>query len=185
MSHQIAGVGLAAVSGAAVEVSTSTAAVLVGAAWLGSMLPDADRAGTRIYHRTRLERRVPVVAAFGWLARLPLRLLVLLPHRGVTHSVFACAAVAVLSALLVAVADPALAGAAGAGMAIGYGTHIAGDACTPSGVAAWAPVSRRRHWLLPRRLRVPTGSLREYAFTGLLTVGLIAATFALTGALHT
>jgi membrane-bound metal-dependent hydrolase YbcI (DUF457 family) len=180
MSHQIVGVGSAAVAGAAVDSSTATAAVLVGAAWLGSMLPDADRAGTRIYHRTRLERRMLLVAALGWLVRLPLRLLTLLPHRGVTHSVFACATVAVLSGLLVAAADPALAGAAGAGMAIGYGTHIAGDACTPSGVAAWAPISRRRHWLLAPGLRIPTGSLREYTLTALLTTGLVAAAFALT-----
>jgi hypothetical protein len=54
MSHQIAGVGLAVVAGAAVNASTATATVLVGAAWVGSMPPDADRAGTRIYHRTRL-----------------------------------------------------------------------------------------------------------------------------------
>jgi membrane-bound metal-dependent hydrolase YbcI (DUF457 family) len=181
MSHQIAGVGLAAVSGAAVDASTSTAAVLLGAAWLGSMLPDADRAGTRIYHRTRLERRVALVGALGWIVRLPLRLLILLPHRGVTHSVFACGAVAVLFGLLVGVADPALAGAAGAGMAIGYATHIAGDACTPSGIAALAPVSRRRYWLVPAGLRIPTGSLREYAATVLLTAGLVAATIALTG----
>jgi membrane-bound metal-dependent hydrolase YbcI (DUF457 family) len=181
MSHQIAGVGLAAVSGAAVDASIPTAAALVGAAWLGSMLPDADRAGTRIYHRTRLERRVALVAALGWLARLPLRLLMLLPHRGVTHSVFACAAAAVLSGLLAAAAAPALTGAVAAGMAIGYATHIAGDACTPSGVAAWAPVSRRRYWLLPPGLRIPTGSLREYTLTALVTAGLIAATFALTG----
>jgi membrane-bound metal-dependent hydrolase YbcI (DUF457 family) len=181
MSHQIAGVGLAAVAGAAVDASTSTAAVLLGGAWLGSMLPDADRAGTRIYHRTRLERRVPPVAVLGWIARVPLRLLTLLPHRGVTHSLFACAAAAILTGLLVAVADPSLAGAAGAGMAIGYATHIAGDACTPSGVAAWAPVSRRRAWLLPRGLRIPTGSLREYVLTLLVTAGLVAATLALTG----
>jgi hypothetical protein len=80
MSHQIAGVGLATVAGAAVDASTSTTAVLLGAAWLGSMLPDADRAGTRIDHRTRLERRVALVAALGWIARLPLRLLN--PRRG-------------------------------------------------------------------------------------------------------
>jgi membrane-bound metal-dependent hydrolase YbcI (DUF457 family) len=181
MSHQIAGVGLAAVAGAAVDASTTTAVILVGGAWLGSLLPDADRGGTRIYHRTRLERRVALVAVLGWLVRLPLRLLIMLPHRGVTHSVFACAAVAVLSGLLVAAADPGLAGAAAAGMAIGYGTHIAGDACTPSGVAALAPLSRRRHWLLPPKLRIPTGSLREYALTVLITAGLAAATLALSG----
>ena len=181
MSHQIAGVGLAAVAGAALDVSPATGAVMLGAAWLGSMLPDADRAGTRVYHRTRLERRVWIVGALGWVARLPLRLLMVLPHRGVTHSVFACAAAAVMAGLLVALVDPALAVAAGAGMAIGYATHIAGDACTPSGVAAMAPVSRRRFWLLPRAARIPTGSLREYALTAMITAGLLAATFALTG----
>ncbi len=150
---------------------------MLGAAWLGSMLPDADRAGTRVYHRTRLERRVWIVGALGWVARLPLRLLIALPHRGVTHSLLACAAAGFAAMLLVALVDPALVLAAGGGMAIGYGTHIAGDACTPSGVAALAPVSRRRFWLLPRAVRIPTGSLREYA----LTAGLLAATFALTG----
>jgi membrane-bound metal-dependent hydrolase YbcI (DUF457 family) len=181
MSHQIAGVGLAAVSAAAVDASTSTAAVLLGAAWLGSMLPDADRAGTRVYHRTRLERRVALLGVLGRLVRLPLRLLTLLPHRGVTHSVFACAAAAVLAGLLVSAADPAVAGVAAGGMAIGYAAHLAGDACTPSGIAAWAPLSRRRCWLLPRALRVPTGSLREYALTALVAAGLVAATVALTG----
>ena len=179
MSHQIAGIGLAAVAGAALDVSPATGAVMLAAAWLGSMLPDADRAGTRVYHRTRLERRVWIVGAVGWVARLPLRMLMVLPHRGVTHSVFACAAASVLAGLLVALVDPALAVAAGAGMAIGYATHIAGDACTPSGVAALAPVSRRRLWLLPRAARIPTGSLREYAAATLLVVISVGATVVL------
>ena len=42
------------------------AVVLVGAAWLGSMLPDADLAGAHVYRRTRLERRV---CSPGWPGR--------------------------------------------------------------------------------------------------------------------
>jgi hypothetical protein len=42
-------------------------------------------------------------------------------------------------------------------------------------------VSRRERWLLPRPARVPTGSVREYALTALLTVALTAATIALAG----
>ena len=91
MTHQIAGVGAAAVAGAALDVPTTTAVVLVSAAWLGSLLPDADMAGSRVYRRTRVERRNLLARAVGALVRLPLRLLVLLPHRGFTHSLAACA----------------------------------------------------------------------------------------------
>ena len=181
MTHQIAGVGLAAVSSAALDVPASAAAVLVGAAWLGSMLPDADLAGAHLYRRTRIERRVLLARVLGALARLPLRLLIVLPHRGITHSLFACALAAVLSGFLASLAAPAVAVFAGAGMAIGYLTHIAADACTPSGVAVWAPLSRRRHHLLPRPARIPTGSLREYGFVALLTTLLLTATLVLAG----
>ena len=67
------------------------------------------------------------------------------------------------------------------GLTIGYLAHIARDACTPGGVPILAPLSRRRRWLVPKTARVPTGSLREYALTTLLTVVLVAATFALAG----
>jgi inner membrane protein len=181
MTHQITGVGLAVVSGAALDVPVSAAVVLVGASWLGSMLPDADLAGARVYRRTRVERRVLLARGVGSLARLPLRLLVVLPHRGVTHSLFAGALAAVLAGILVSLAEPSVAVTAGAGMAIGYLAHIAADACTPSGVAVWAPVSRRRHHLLPAPARIPTGSLREYGLAALLATLLLTATVVLTG----
>jgi membrane-bound metal-dependent hydrolase YbcI (DUF457 family) len=152
---------------------------MLGAAWLGSMLPDGDLAGARLYRRTRIERRVPLVRVAGWLARMPVRVLVLLPHRGVTHSLFAGAVAAALAGALVSLAAPALANPAGAGMAIGYGAHIAADACTPGGVPLWAPLSTRRRWLLPMRARIRTGSLREYAVTGLVTGLLLTATLLL------
>jgi membrane-bound metal-dependent hydrolase YbcI (DUF457 family) len=86
-----------------------------------------------------------------------------LRHRGITHSVAACLAVTWL-----AVATGFL------GLAIGYVAHVVADACTPAGVRALAPVSRRPVHLLPRRARIPTGSLREIAF-GLTVAAACAA----------
>ena len=181
MSHQITGVGLAAVSAAALDASAPAAAIVVGSAWLGALLPDADRAGARLYRRTPIERRLPLLRPFGLLTRLPLRVLIVLPHRGPTHSLFGCAVAAAVAAAITSLVAPELAPLVAVGLAIGYLAHIAGDACTPGGVPLWAPVSRRRRWLLPRPARVPTGSVREYALTALLTVALTAATIALAG----
>jgi membrane-bound metal-dependent hydrolase YbcI (DUF457 family) len=150
----------------ALERPATTAALLVGGAWLGSLAPDADIAGARIHRRTRLERRSLLARVAGWIIRLPLRLAILLRHRGVTHSLFGCACATALVYLLSPVAA--------AGLAIGWLAHIAGDACTPGGVALFSPVSRRRAWLLPRRARIPTGSLRELAFTCVLAAALLA-----------
>jgi len=162
VTHQISGVGLAAVSAAAVDARGTSAAVLIAGAWIGSLLPDADLAGARVYRRTRFERRAPLLWLAGLLLRLPVRLLTLLPHRGFTHSVLACGLAALLSALAASLVDPDVAVAAIVGVAIGYGSHVAADACTPSGVPLWAPFSRRRRWLLPAPARIRTGSAREY-----------------------
>jgi membrane-bound metal-dependent hydrolase YbcI (DUF457 family) len=159
------------VAAAALDTPSADAVVAVGAAWVGSLLPDADVAGARVYRRSRMERRVWVVRLLGALARLPLRVAILLGHRGLTHSVFACAVAAVVCGGLVSLVAPGFAVAAGAGLALGYGAHVAADACTPGGVALWAPLSRRRRWLLPAVARIPTGSWREY----LVAAALIAA----------
>src|SRR3954471_10347675 len=100
MTHQISGVGAAALTAAAVAAPVATAPVLVGTAWFGSMLPDADKAGSHIHRRTGLERRHLPIRVAGSLVRLPLRLLSLLPHRGVTHSVPACAVAGVFAGAL-------------------------------------------------------------------------------------
>jgi inner membrane protein len=180
-THPITGVGLAAVAAAALDASTTTAVVLLGGAWMGSLLPDADKTGTKIYRRTRVERRHVLARGLGALARLPLRSLVLLGHRGITHSLCAAALAAVLAGGLVTLASPPYARIAAAGVAIGYLAHVAADACTPSGVALFAPLSRRRRWLLPRPVRIRTGSLREYAAATVLTAALVATTVLLSG----
>src|SRR3954451_24802272 len=98
MSHQITGVGLAAVSPAALDVSAPAAAVVIGSAWLGALLPDADRAGARLYRRTPIERRLPLLRPSGLLAAFPLCVLIVLPHRGLTPSVLGCAIAAAVAA---------------------------------------------------------------------------------------
>jgi membrane-bound metal-dependent hydrolase YbcI (DUF457 family) len=86
-----------------------------------------------------------------------------------------CALAAVIAGLLVSHVAPGLAVAVAVGIAVGSVSHVAGDACTPGGVPLHWPLSRRRRWLLPTWARIPTGSLREYAVTALLTAGLMAA----------
>src|SRR4051812_6132901 len=169
MTHQITGVGAAALTAAAADAPAATTAVLVAAAWFGSMLPDVDKAGSHLHRRTPPERRHLPIRVVGALVRLPLRLLSLLPHRGITHSVLACVLAGALAGALASLVAPAFAVTAGAGCALGYAAHIAGDACTPSGVPLWAPLSSRRRWLLPRPARIPTGSVRELAAATLLT----------------
>jgi membrane-bound metal-dependent hydrolase YbcI (DUF457 family) len=156
-------------------------AATLAAAWAGAMLPDPDPdlAAARLYRRTLIERK-PLVALAGALARLPVRLLALLPHRGLTYSLLACALATLLCGLLVWCADPGLAIATAVGAAIAYATHLAADACTPSGVPAWAPFSRRRTWLLPARARIRTGSTGEHLIPALLTALLCAAMLQLT-----
>ena len=144
LTHQLAGVGIAVVTFAAADTRGAAAAVLLGAAWVGSLLPDADLAGARFYRRTRIERRVPLARLAGTLLRLPVRLSLLLGHRGPTHSLLACVFATALTGILAWLIDPDLAPTAATGTAIGYGAHIAADACTPSGVPMWAPFSRRR-----------------------------------------
>jgi inner membrane protein len=119
--------------------------------------------------------------AVGGLARLPLRLFVVLPHRGPTHSLLGCVIAAGLTALVASHLAPSVAVAGAAGIAVGSLAHILGDACTPGGVPLTWPLSRRRHWLLPAPARIPTGSVRECALAALLTAALSAALILLSG----
>lgn len=177
-THELLGVTLSLAASRALELDELASLPLVAGAVYGSWLPDADRLGSRVHRRTRLERRSLLVAAAGTLARLPLLAFALLArHRGVSHSLLACASLAALATTSAVVALGAGLTAALAGLALGYAAHVMADACTPAGVELWRPFSRRCVRLLPVTARIPTGSLRE----GLVAVG--AAVLALTLAL--
>jgi membrane-bound metal-dependent hydrolase YbcI (DUF457 family) len=160
-THELVGVASAVAASRALELEPlETAAAAAGAVW-GSWLPDADRLGTRMHRRGRLTRRHLLVAALGAVLRLPLVVFALVArHRGLSHSLGACGLLAVLAALT-AVVLGGVGAAAAAGGAVGYCAHVLADACTPSGVCLWWPASRRRVRLLPRPVRIRTGSLRE------------------------
>jgi inner membrane protein len=163
-THELVGVAVAVAAGRALEAGPVETVGLAAAAFVGSWLPDVDQLGARVHRRTRLERRTLLAGAAGAVVRLPLVILAaVVSHRTVTHSAFAGAAVAALVAALALPAGGALALVVAGGVAIGYASHLAADACTPAGVCLWAPLSWRRVWLLPPRARIRTGSWRELA----------------------
>lgn len=135
--------------------------------------------------------QVPALQAAGLIAtaylasRLPDRLEVLVPHRSVTHWALTAAALTAAVAVGLGIAlGPVVALVAGAGFAVGYGGHIAADACTPHGVPALAPFYPRPVWLLPRALRVRTGSWREGLLALTVTLGLAFYLAASYGVIH-
>ena len=175
-THEVIGVSLALGAGQALEAGPFESVGLALAAVAGARLPDIDQLGARIHTPSRLERRSLIVGAVGAALRLPLVVFAgVASHRALTHSALACAAAAALAALVASPAGGAAALFSGGGVAIGYGAHVAADACTPGGVRLWAPFSRQRVWLLPPVARIPTGSLREAALAGGAAVAGLAA----------
>ena len=129
--------------------------LMLGAAAFGSLLPDLDAAQSKIKHLSAWGIKpffLPSVAiyyAFG--------------HRGFLHSTGALVLVAMASIPLSAY----LGWPVGAALVLGYGAHLAADACTRSGIPFlyFPPFSRnkRRYHLLPPHLRFVTGSDAELA----------------------
>ena len=106
---------------------------------------------------------LPDILELGWLK-----------HRTVTHSLLAvalfvslCVATGSMAGGVMVVGDT--------GLALGYVVHLLADMCTPHGVPLAWPVSDRCAHVLPRRLRVRTGSFRESVlmFAVPLTVALV------------
>ncbi len=115
---------------------------------LGALLPDLDASESQI-------KRLAFagIAPFAPLAVLLNRTL---GHRGFLHSLLGWGVASVLFAPL------ALAWNVGLPLALslGYASHIAADACTKSGIPLLYP-RRKRYHLLPRPLRLTTGSMAE------------------------
>lgn len=120
-----------------------------GAVALGSLLPDVDHPGSKLGRR------------LWWLA-WPIHLL--FGHRGVTHSLLAWVATTAMAVFLIGQAS------AGAAFAVGFGSHLLGDAIT-GGVPFWWPkVGRTGHYLFA------TGGLGDYSLC-LASLAVVGATF--------
>lgn len=129
----------------------------VAGAALGSLLPDLD-ARASLLQSIKFGGVAPLV--------LPARMLNhLFGHRGALHSLLALGVLAVIAIPMLSTL-PLL----WLGLVLGYASHILGDGCTRHGVPLFFP-SRVRVHLLPKPLRLSTGSLAEDALFVLLALG--------------
>jgi len=124
---------------------------------LGSLLPDIDA----------VESKIMNLGAFGITPFAPVSRIVnrSFGHRGITHSPIALVPVAVFSVVLsfwIGVVP-------GISLLLGYGSHLVMDALTRSGISL-LPMSQKRLHLLPLRLRLVTGSLKEDLFMLILAL---------------
>ena len=137
-------------------------ALAVAGAVVGSLLPDLD-AGHSLLQSVQVAGLRPLALPGMAFHRL-------FGHRGALHSLLALGVVALVALPLLDV-DPLL----WLGLLLGYESHLVGDACTRHGVPLLFPNRKRIH-LLPKPLRLSTGSLAEdvlFVLFALLAVALL------------
>ena len=148
------------------STSGSSPGLLVGAAALGALLPDLDATHSTVKY-LRLGRRFqPFLLPAHVLSHQ-------LGHRGPLHSLAGITFLWLwlgLPTLLWLGWQPSLA------LALGMLSHLLGDASTKSGVPILYPKPDRWH-LLPKDVRLTTGSPEEEAVFGVLLLPLLLLLF--------
>ena len=144
-------------------LTPETAGLLALGAGVGSLLPDLDASRSKI-RSLDIRGRRPLVPLADALSRT-------FGHRGLLHAPLGWAGFGLLCLL----AAPWWGREASLGLFVGYGSHLLADSATPSGIPStglrpWPVRSRRLH-LLPRRLRIVTGSPAEDALFLPLAMG--------------
>ena len=178
VTHETIGAtgALVACAIAGADVLTTAGCVVVSV--LGSRLPDADQHGSKIHRKTGWERRNPMIALLGFIARIPLvAFAAVVRHRGATHWLSTGVAVTAVSAVAAGAVYAALVLPVAAGLGAGYTLHLLADACTPHGVPLLGPFSRRKRHLLPKGRRIRTGSGPEavVCLAAMCVAGLVVA----------
>lgn len=141
LEHVMIGAGFGCALAHVTGGSLAETAVLAG---IGAALPDLD------LHWSSRQRLMP-----GSNARL-------LEHRGPTHSFLA---------ILLVYAGFALGGLPGVGLALatGYTSHLLADALSPLGEPFLWPLAKRRYRVMPRGLRLRSGTrLVEFPIAALV-----------------
>lgn len=153
---------------------------LVGLGGIAGLLPDLDAGNSTIFQMTGLSwsawhRARPKRLSLGILFNLLLWLLRgvgtgivqgffgLFKHRGPLHSGLLPMAFGALAWFL---------GGSTWGIVIGGGvmTHLLADMSTKSGVPVLWPVTRKSFHILPRRMRLTTGSMWETVLVGMIVI---------------
>lgn len=145
--------------------SPQTWPVLVVATGFGALLPDLD-ASASLLQGLSVGGLRPMVLPAQMLHRQ-------FGHRGALHSLWGLGIFAVLTVPLVIFASGAGGLLIWTGLLLGYASHLVGDGCTRSGIPLFYPRLTRIH-LLPRGLRLSTGSSAEDAVFALLAMGALA-----------
>ena len=130
---------------------------------LGALLPDLDASQSQTKYLS-----IAGITPFMPLASLLNRRL---GHRGLLHSALGWDIASFLLLPLSLLAGCAVPLA----LSLGYASHLATDACTKSGIPFLYP-KRKRYHLLPRPLRLTTGSMAEdvvFAVSAVLVAGLM------------
>ena len=133
------------------------AAPLAILASLGALLPDLDAGQSQIKHLS-----VAGIRPFASLSSLLNRAF---GHRGLLHSLLGWS---IITLLLLPLA-PILGITVPLTISLGYASHLMTDACTKSGIPILYP-SRKRYHLMPRLLRLTTGSAAEDAIFAIMAV---------------
>jgi membrane-bound metal-dependent hydrolase YbcI (DUF457 family) len=142
-------------------LSVEQVTLMAGAAALGALLPDLDATQSKIKHLS-----VSGIKPFYLPSQFLFRAL---GHRTLLHSFKGLAGIALIAALSIPLTNSGIALV----MTAAYASHLALDACNPSGVPLLYPKSRRFH-LLPKRWRIATGSPHEeIVFTFFALVALL------------
>jgi len=161
-THALLGAGsiwlLSAVPGA---VTNANVAPLCAIAAFGALLPDLD-AGESMIRSLRVGGFRPF-APIGFVAHRQWG------HRALLHSPAGLVAFAGLCIPVGLLWGPLPAVALG----LGYASHLAGDACTRTGIPGWPNRPDRRFFLLPPRSRLVTGSTAEECLVPLLAVAIL------------
>lgn len=165
------------------------------AAALGSLLPDLDEPGSLVSNLPRASRGLVrqtlrtkgvegvirslvefLLLTLNFIPRLLSRLVKTLAcgHRGATHWLITSFILALLAALGGwFIGFPAL----GAWLFIGYTSHLILDGMTLSGLEMLQPFTDRKIHLLPKPMRIRTGSAVDALLTALFGAVAVAAVF--------
>lgn len=127
---------------------------------LGALLPDLDASGSTLKY-LRIGGLTPFVPLADMLHGR-------FGHRGALHSLWGLGTFALLALPLLGWIPARWYTA----LLLGYASHLAGDAATKSGIPLLYP-NAKRHYLLPRLLRLTTGSQAEEVVWVLLALSLL------------